>query len=107
MSRPVPPRAQSAQQQANYLVKALAAHIANKPLPVYKYSDFGSLISLSEGNSVGSLVGNINVKGRIARLMYVMLYRMHQYSLHGFFKTLMLWSKDQLSKSSSPTLKLH
>ena len=107
MKRPVPPRAQSAQQQANYLVKALAAHIQNKPLPLYKYNDFGSLISLSEGNSVGSLVGNIHVKGRIARLMYVMLYRMHQYSLHGFFKTLMLWSKDQLIKSSSPTLKLH
>lgn len=107
MTRPVPPRAQSAQQQANYLVKALAAHIQNKPLPTYKYSDLGSLISLSEGNSVGSLVGNISVKGRVARLMYVMLYRMHQRSLHGIFKTFVLWSKDQLSKSSSPTLKLH
>jgi len=107
MERPVPPRAQSAQQQANYLVKALAAHIQNKPLPVYKYSDFGSLISLSHGSSVGNLVGNIHVKGRIARLMYVMLYRMHQYSLHGTLKTFVLWAKDQLSKNASPTLKLH
>ena len=107
MERPVPPRAQSAQQQANYLVKALAAHIQNKPLSVYKYSDFGSLISLSHGSSVGNLVGNIHVKGRIARLMYVMLYRMHQYSLHGAVKTFVLWAKDQLSKNASPTLKLH
>ncbi len=107
MERPVPPRAQSAQQQANYLVKALTAHIQNKPLPVYKYSDFGSLISLSHGSSVGNLVGNIHVKGRIARLMYVMLYRMHQYSLHGAVKTFLLWAKDQLSKNASPTLKLH
>lgn len=107
MERPVPPRAQTAHQQANYLVKALSAHIQGKALPKYSYSDFGSLISLSEGNSVGNLAGNINVKGRLARLMYVMLYRMHQYALHGVFKTFLLWSKDQLSKNSGPTLKLH
>lgn len=107
MERPVPPRAQTAHQQATYLVKALAAHIQNKPLPVYKYSDFGSLVSLSHGSSVGNLVGNIHVQGKIARLMYVMLYRMHQYALHGWFRTFLLWSKDQLNKNASPTLKLH
>lgn len=107
MERPVPPRAQTAHQQATYLVKALTARIQSKALPQFTYSDFGSLISLSEGNSVGNLAGNINVKGRIARLMYVMLYRMHQLALHGFFKTFLLWSKDQLSKNSGPTLKLH
>ncbi|PTQ88489.1 NADH dehydrogenase [Agitococcus lubricus] len=107
MERPVPPRAQTAHQQANYLVKALTAHIQGKALPDYQYNDFGSLISLSEGSSVGNLVGNIHVKGRIARLMYVMLYRMHQYALHGLFRTLLLWGKDQLSKNASPTLKLH
>lgn len=107
MQRPVPPRAQTAHQQATYLVKALAAHIQNKPLPVYKYSDFGSLVSLSHGSSVGNLVGNIHVQGKIARLMYVMLYRMHQYALHGWFRTLLLWAKDQLNKNASPTLKLH
>lgn len=107
MERPVPPRAQTAHQQATYLVKALAAHIQNKTLPVYKYSDFGSLVSLSHGSSVGNLVGNIHVQGKIARLMYVMLYRMHQYALHGWFRTFLLWSKDQLNKNASPTLKLH
>ena len=107
MERPVPPRAQTAHQQATYLVKALAAHIHNKTLPVYKYSDFGSLVSLSHGNSVGNLVGNIHVQGKIARLMYVTLYRMHQYALHGWFRTLLLWAKDQLNKNASPTLKLH
>lgn len=107
MERPVPPRAQTAHQQATYLVKALAAHIQNKPLPVYQYSDFGSLVSLSHGSSVGNLVGNIHVQGKIARLMYVMLYRMHQYALHGWFRTFLLWAKDQLNKNASPTLKLH
>lgn len=107
MERPVPPRAQTAHQQATYLVKALAAHIHNKTLPVYKYSDFGSLVSLSHGSSVGNLVGNIHVQGKIARLMYVTLYRMHQYALHGWFRTLLLWAKDQLNKNASPTLKLH
>ena len=107
MERPVPPRAQTAHQQATYLVKALAAHIQHKTLPVYKYSDFGSLVSLSHGSSVGNLVGNIHVQGKIARLMYVTLYRMHQYALHGWFRTFLLWAKDQLNKNASPTLKLH
>ncbi len=107
LERPLPPRAQTAHQQAKYLVKAMVARIEKEPLPVFAYRDYGSLISLSSANTVGSLTGNINIQGRIARLMYLSLYRMHQVSLHGFFKTFVLWCKDMLSKTSGPTLKLH
>jgi len=107
MERALPPRAQTAHQQAKYLVKAMVARIEKEPLPVFSYRDYGSLISLSSANTVGSLTGNINIQGRIARLMYLSLYRMHQVSLHGFFKTFVLWCKDMLSKTSGPTLKLH
>lgn len=107
MERPLPPRAQTAHQQAKYLVKAMVARLEKRPLPAFEYRDYGSLISLSSANTVGSLTGNINIQGRIARLMYLSLYRMHQVSLHGFFKTFVLWCKDMLSKTSGPTLKLH
>lgn len=105
--RPVPPRAQVANQQANLLAKAMTARLAGQPLPHFHFSDKGSLISLSNQNTVGSLVGNINVQGIIARLMYISLYRLHQVALHGFFKTGVLMTKDLLSRSSGPTLKLH
>lgn len=107
MERPLPPRAQTAHQQAKYLAKALVARIEKEALPTFVYRDYGSLISLSSANTVGSLTGNINIQGRIARLMYLSLYRMHQVSLHGVFKTFVLWCKDMLSKTSGPTLKLH
>lgn len=105
--RPVPPRAQVANQQAIVLAKILKAKIAGKPLPTFTFSDKGSLISLGETNTVGSLVNKINVQGMFARIMYLSLYRLHQVALHGVFKTGVLMFKDLLSRTSGPTLKLH
>lgn len=107
MERPLPPRAQTANQQATFLAKALDARLSDGRLPAFRYHDYGSLISISSANTVGSLTGNINIQGRIARLMYLSLYRMHQVKLHGWFKTFILFCKDMLSKTSGPTLKLH
>jgi len=105
--RAIPPRAQVANQQAIFLEKALKAHIENKKLPMFEFKDKGSLVSLSELNSVGNVFGNINIEGMIARLMYISLYRMHQVTLHGFFKTVLLILKGLISKSSGPHLKMH
>lgn len=106
-SRPIPPRAQVANQESILLAKTMKAKLAGKPLPKFTFMDKGSLVSLSQNNSVGNLMGNINVQGMIARLMYVSLYRLHQVALHGFFKTGVLVCKDLLSRSSGPHLKLH
>ncbi|WP_051526594.1 NAD(P)/FAD-dependent oxidoreductase [Alkanindiges illinoisensis] len=106
-SRPVPPRAQVANQQSILLAKSMKARLKGQPLPHFKFTDKGSLVSLSQKNSVGNLMGDINVQGIIARLMYVSLYRLHQVAIHGFFKTAVLMAKDLLSRSSGPRLKLH
>ena len=105
--RAVPPRAQVANQQAILLAKSLKARVKGQSLPQFEFSDKGSLISLSQENTVGSLMGNIYVQGFMARMMYVSLYRMHQMVLHGMTKTTLLMVKDWLSRGSSPTLKLH
>lgn len=105
--RAVPPRAQVANQQAVMLAKSMKARVKGQPLPNFEFSDKGSLISLSQQNTVGSLMGNIYVQGFMARMMYVSLYRMHQMVLHGITKTSLLMMKDWLSRGSSPTLKLH
>lgn len=52
-------------------------------------------------------MGDINVQGVLARIMYVSLYRLHQVAIHGFFKTAVLMVKDLLARSSGPRLKLH
>ncbi len=68
----VPPRAQSAHQMASQVAKNILATINNKQLKDYKYTDYGSLVSLSNYSTVGSLMGNLTkgsmkVEGRLAR----------------------------------------
>ena len=102
----MPPRAQTAHQQASYLLKALPRHIAGKPVADFRFQDIGSLVSLNS-SAVGVLMGSIAVQGKLARLMYISLYRLHQVAIHGFFKTAVLFCKDILSSKSRPEIKLH
>ena len=108
---PVPPRAQSAHQQATLLAKSIQRRLQGKPLLSFVYKDKGSLISLSKNGSVGNIMGNLSkdftFEGKAARFMYITLYRMHQFTLHGVFRTMLLILRDRINKRASPTLKLH
>ena len=109
--RNVPPRAQAAHQQASLLAKSLKLRIEGKDLPSYKYTDYGSLISLSRfsavGNLMGNLTGSVMLEGWLARMFYVSLYRMHQVALYGFFRTAMLMLGSKIGRGTEPRLKLH
>ena len=85
----VPPRAQAAHQQAHAHLQADQATIwrVRSSMP-WHYRDFGSLVSLGEYSTVGSLMGGLMgrslwIEGLFARLMYRSLYKMHEYALHG------------------------
>lgn len=107
----VPPRAQAAHQQATLLAKNLKRLLEGKPLREYVYRDYGSLISLSSfsavGNLMGNLTGSVMLEGKLARLFYVSLYRMHQMALYGAPRTLLLMLSDRIGSSTEPRLKLH
>ncbi|BBP79404.1 MULTISPECIES: NAD(P)/FAD-dependent oxidoreductase [Pseudomonas] len=109
--RNVPPRAQAAHQQASLLAKSLKLRIEGKTLPEYRYTDYGSLISLSKfsavGNLMGNLTGSVMLEGWLARMFYVSLYRMHQMALYGTFRTLMLMLGSRIGRGTDPRLKLH
>lgn len=110
--KPVPPRAQAAHQQASHLLKALRARHKGRPLPEFVYRDKGSLVSLSRYSTVGSLMGNLTrgsmmIEGRLARFVYVSLYRLHQIALHGYWHTLLLSLVGHINKVIRPRLKLH
>lgn len=84
--RPVPPRAQSAYQQAITLSKSLRNRLVGKPIIPFVYKDYGSLISLSYssvGNIMGNLLGSVMLEGMVARIAYLSLYKKHQLALHG------------------------
>ncbi len=108
----VPPRAQAAHQQASHLLKVLTALRAGKKAPDFVYRDKGSLVSLSRYSTVGSLMGNLSkgsmmIEGRLARIVYVSLYRLHQIALHGYFHTILLSLVGHINKVIRPRLKLH
>ena len=108
----VPPRAQSAHQMASLIAKNICQINANNPLKQFNYRDYGSLVSLSDYTAFGRLMGGISsgslrVEGRIARLAYTSLYRMHQMAIHGWFKTLLMTMLDKINRFIRPRLKLH
>ena len=110
--RPVPPRAQSAHQMAGTAFDNLRALIENKPLKPFKYEDKGSLISMSRYATVGTLMGNLvggrmAIEGRLARFVYVSLYRMHLMAIHGSLRGLGMIAMGHVNQVVRPKLKLH
>ena len=108
----VPPRAQSAHQMASLVKHNILASFANKPLKPFIYKDHGSLVNLSRYSTVGSLMGNLTqssmfIEGKLARLVYISLYRMHQIAIHGFFKAMMIFVAEKVTKVVRPKMKLH
>ncbi len=108
----IPPRAQSAHQMADTVARNLINIIKNKPLQGFVYSDYGSLVSLSDytafGNLMGGLMGgSLKVEGRIARMAYISLYRMHQLAINGVFRTLLMALTGKINDYLRPRLKLH
>ena len=108
----MPPRAQSAHQMAAVAFHNIRAMIRGKPLRDFVYRDHGSLVSLSHFSTVGSLMGNLiggrmAIEGRLARFVYVSLYRMHLIAIHGWLKGLALILVGHVNQIIRPRLKLH
>ncbi|MBJ7552262.1 NAD(P)/FAD-dependent oxidoreductase [Marinomonas ostreistagni] len=108
----VPPRAQSAHQMASLVHENILASLKGESLKEYEYKDYGSLVNLSRYSTVGSLMGNLMkgsmfVEGRLARFVYVSLYRLHLIAIHGWFKAMIILAAQRIGKVVKPKLKLH
>ncbi|MGH8801318.1 MAG: NAD(P)/FAD-dependent oxidoreductase, partial [Casimicrobiaceae bacterium] len=108
----VPPRAQAAHQQASHMVKQIRRRLRGAPLAPWRYRDFGSLVSLGEHSTVGNLMGsltgaNLWLEGTFARMMYLSLYKMHEYALHGFWKMSLDTLARMITRRTEPHVKLH
>lgn len=110
--RPVPPRAQAAHQMASVVFDNIVRMQKDRPLKQFIYHDNGSLVSLSRFSTVGSLMGNLiggsmAIEGRLARLIYTSLYRMHLIGIHGWVKATFLMMIGRVNRIVRPRLKLH
>jgi NADH dehydrogenase len=110
--RPAPPRAQTANQMAVTAFRNIRALIEGRRPEPFVYRDKGSLVSLSRFSTVGSLMGNLvggrmAIEGRLARLAYMSLYRLHLVTVHGWVKGLALIVVGHVNQVIRPRLKLH
>lgn len=108
----VPPRAQAAHQQAKFLYHALQRRLKGKPLGIFEYHDYGSLVSLGRFDTVGNLMGKVTGKslwvgGKLARLLYLSLYRQHLKELHGYIRMTLDTVGHWLRRKTEPRIKLH
>ena len=108
----IPPRAQAAHQQASHMYKQIKLKLANKPLKKFQYKDFGSLVSLGEFSTVGSMMGgligeNLMIQGYFAKIMYMSLYKMHELAIHGVVKVFLDTLARLITQRTEPRVKLH
>jgi NADH dehydrogenase len=112
--KPVPPRAQAAHQQADFLRQTFLLQAAGKPPQQqgYAYTDYGSLVSVGSTTSVGSLMGALRgfnwfVEGFFARMMYLSLHLLHHRAVLGSVRTGLLALARFLIRRTTPLVKLH
>jgi NADH dehydrogenase len=112
--KPVPPRAQAAHQQADFLRQTFLLQAAGKPPQAqgYAYIDYGSLVSVGSSTSVGSLMGALRgfnwfVEGFFARMMYLSLHLLHHRAVLGTMRTGLLALARFLIRRTTPLVKLH
>lgn len=108
----VPPRAQAAYQQAMYLARKLPQLIVGETVAPFVFADKGSLVSLAEYSSVGSLMGSLShgsffIEGQLAKLMYWALHKQHQLALGGIKKTALITLSEMIDRTHRPRIKLH
>jgi len=110
--RNVPPRAQAAHQEASHLVRSLDRRLRGREPRPFRYRDFGSLVSLGNYQSVGTLMGFVTggtwrLEGLLAKLFYLSLYRMHVWALHGFWRMALDTLARAIRSQTDPKVKLH
>jgi len=107
----VPPRAQAAHQQASTLFKSLQRRLKGDELLDYTYRDYGSLVAMGKystvGNMMGGLAGSMMISGYVARFVYLTLYKVHQATLYGWPRALLIAYMHILRKGIDPQVKLH
>lgn len=112
--RRVPPRAQAAHQQADYLCQSFLRQLrtGQETSAPFAYRDYGSLVSVGSQTSVGTLMGSLKgrswfVRGGVARLLYVSLHLLHHRAVLGWMRTCGLAVARFLTRRNTALVKLH
>ena len=94
------------------MVRQIERRLRGQDLLPFAYRDFGSLVSLGNSTTVGSLMGfpfgrGMFIEGMFARVMYHALRLMHERALNGTLYALLSFMSRALSRRTGPPVKLH
>lgn len=107
----LPPRAQVAAQQAQFMMGQIQRVLESKPLQEFKYTDHGSLVALSSRTAVGALMGRafgtMTIKGWLARRAYKYLHFQHEATVQGHWRAGLRSILTFAMRRIRPRLKLH
>ena len=111
-TRPVPPRAQAAHQMATTVFDNLDRLMPASRCEPSSTATTARWCRSAAISTVGSLMGNLvggrmAIEGRLARFVYMSLYRMHLLAIHGWLRGLAFILMSQLNQVVRPKLKLH
>lgn len=105
--KPLPARAQTAQQQADFMVKAVRLRLTGGSIPNFKYRDLGSLVALSDYRTFGVVFRGFKLEGFLATLAYRSLHKMHLLALYGAPKVILDTLAALINRHTEPRIKLH
>lgn len=109
--KPVPPKAQAAQQQALLLTRSLQRRLAGKPPLRFSYRDRGTIVSMGPEQALGEVRTahgrRYVLRGIRARFGYWLLYRRHLAVLVGAARTVLVTVGHWLTRRAHPRVKLH
>lgn len=112
----LPPTAQAAHQQALLLARSLTGMVRKEAAPqAFQFVNLGGFVSLGGHTATGALMGNLLgkvaatliIEGWLARFTYRLLYRKHQWAIHGALRTTLMVLTDWATRSGRSRLKLH
>lgn len=108
---PLPPRAQVAAQQAEFMATQIRRFLMEQPLQDFNYTDHGSLVALSSQSAVGSLMGRelgtLTITGWLARRAYKYLHYQHEAAIQGHLRAGLHAVLSSAMRRVRPRLKLH
>lgn len=103
---PLPGVAPVAMQQGRYTARAVAARLAGRPWPAFRYVDKGSMATIGRAAAVADL-GWLHLSGYPAWLAWLFIHLMYLVAFDNRLLALVQWAWNYLTRNRSARLVTH
>lgn len=101
--KPLPALAPVAEQQGRYAARLISARLRNKPLPPFRYSDWGSMATVGRFQAVADIRG-FRFTGFFAWLLWLFVHLMELVAFESRILVLIQWAWHYTTRNRSARL---